>query len=75
MVLDLRDYQDSEVTYIYTIVLLIAIPIVIGGVGYATVKLQNSKRRKFKIHQEELANGRSVDKMMVKEWLHPVSES
>ena len=62
--------QDSEVTYIYSCILLIAIPIIIGGAAYATIKWQNSKRRKFKIHQEEMANGRSVDKMMVKEWLH-----
>lgn len=35
--------------------------------------MQNSRRRKFKIHQEELVNGKSVDKMIVKEWLHQVS--
>ena len=64
--------QDSEITYLYSCILLIAIPIIVAGAGYATVKLQNSKRRKLKIREEELANGRSGDKMVVKEWLHQV---
>jgi dual oxidase len=34
------------------------------------VKLQNSRRRKLKMKQEENNNGKSVDKMIVKEWLH-----
>lgn len=65
--------QGSEVTYIYSCILLAAVPLVCAGAGYATVKFQNSRRRHFKTMQEENNNGRSVDKMMVKEWLHQVS--
>lgn len=75
MVTWLPSLQDSEITYIYSCILLVAIPIIVAGAAYCTVKMQNSRRRKFKIHQEELVNGRSLDKMMVKEWLHQVSES
>nr|AXN93677.1 dual oxidase 1 [Scylla paramamosain] len=63
-------FQGSEVTYIYSCILLAAVPLVCAGAGYATVKFQNSRRRHFKTKQEENNNGRSVDKMMVKEWLH-----
>uniref|UniRef100_A0A2P2I0U3 NAD(P)H oxidase (H2O2-forming) n=1 Tax=Hirondellea gigas TaxID=1518452 RepID=A0A2P2I0U3_9CRUS len=63
-------FRDSEITYIYSCILLIAVPIIVSFAGYAAVKLQNSKRRKFKIHQEEIVHGKCVDKMMVKEWLH-----
>ncbi|KAK8749678.1 hypothetical protein OTU49_015477 [Cherax quadricarinatus] len=63
-------FQGSEVTYIYSCILLLAVPLVCAGAGYATVKFQNSRRRHFKTKQEENNNGRSVDKMMVKEWLH-----
>lgn len=63
-------FQGSEVTYIYSCILLVAVPLICAGAGYATVKFQNSKRRDFKTKQEENNNGKSVDKMMVKEWLH-----
>lgn len=66
--------QGSEVTYIYSCILLAAVPLVCAGAGYATVKFQNSRRRHFKTMQEENNNGRSVDKMMVKEWLHQVRQ-
>lgn len=64
--------QGSEVTYIYSCILLAAVPLICAGAGYATVKFQNSRRRHFRTLQEENNNGRSVDKMMVKEWLHQV---
>ncbi|XP_076054875.1 dual oxidase [Oratosquilla oratoria] len=63
-------FHGSEVTYIYSCILLSAVPIIVAGAGYATVKFQNSRRRRFKTKQEENNNGKSVDKMMVKEWLH-----
>ena len=63
-------FSDSEVPYIYGCFLLAFIPIVAAGVGYGVVKLQNSKRRRLKARHEENNNGKSVDKMVVKEWLH-----
>nr|BAM76968.1 dual oxidase [Penaeus japonicus] len=63
-------FQGSEVTYIYSCILLAAVPLICAGAGYAAVKFQNSRRRHFRTLQEENNNGRSVDKMMVKEWLH-----
>ncbi|CAG0891147.1 unnamed protein product [Darwinula stevensoni] len=63
-------FHGSEVTYIYSCILLAAIPLVCAGAGYAVVKLQNSRRRRFKIKQEESNHGKAVDKMVVKEWLH-----
>lgn len=49
-------FQGSELAYIYTCVFLGFIPILCAGAGYGVVKLQNSKRRKLKIKQEELKN-------------------
>ena len=63
-------FSGSEVPYIYGCLLLGFIPIVAAGVGYGVVKLQNSKRRRLKARHEENNNGKSVDKMVVKEWLH-----
>ena len=63
-------FSGSEVPYIYACLLLGFVPIVAAGVGYGVVKLQNSKRRKLKARHEENNNGKSVDKMVVKEWLH-----
>jgi len=64
-------FAGSEVPYIYACLLLCFVPIVAAGVGYGVVKLQNSKRRKLKARHEENNNGgKSVDKMVVKEWLH-----
>lgn len=60
--------------YIYSCLFLGFVPILCAGAGYGVVKLQNSKRRKLKIKQEELKNAQyckgSVDKMIVREWLH-----
>ncbi|CAG0924596.1 unnamed protein product [Notodromas monacha] len=63
-------FHGSEVAYIYSCILLAAVPLICAGAGYAVVKLQNSRRRKFKMQQEENNNGKAVDKMVVKEWLH-----
>lgn len=56
--------------YIYACVFLCFVPIICAGAGYGVVKLQNSRRRRLKMKQEENNNGKSVDKMIVKEWLH-----
>lgn len=63
-------FSGSEVPYIYGCLLLGFVPIVAAGAGYGVVKLQNSKRRRLKARHEENNNGKSVDKMVVKEWLH-----
>ena len=63
-------FSGSEVPYIYSCLLLAFVPIVAAGMGYGVVKLQNSKRRRLKARHEENNNGKSVDKMVVKEWLH-----
>ncbi|XP_077298120.1 dual oxidase [Arctopsyche grandis] len=67
-------FEGSELAYIYVCVFLGFIPIMCAGAGYGVVKLQNSRRRKLKIKQEELKNTQyckaSVDKMVVREWLH-----
>lgn len=45
-----------------------------AGAGYGVVKLQNRRRRRLKIKQEELRTSADtklpVDTMMVQEWLH-----
>ncbi|XP_071446049.1 dual oxidase [Hetaerina americana] len=63
-------FEGSELSYIYAIIFLGFIPIVCAGAGYGVVKLQNRRRRRLRMRQEENNNGKSVDKMMVKEWLH-----
>lgn len=49
-------------------------PILCAGAGYGVVKLQNRRRRRLKIKQEELRNSAEgkncVDTMIVQEWLH-----
>ena len=44
-------------------------PILIGVLGYGVINIINSKRRKMKMRWEE--NNKAMDKMCVKEWLHP----
>lgn len=60
--------------YIYACVFLGFVPILCAGAGYGVVKLQNRRRRRLKILQEHLKNNTdsktSVDKMVVREWLH-----
>lgn len=59
--------------YIYACVFLGFVPILCAGAGYGVVKLQNRRRRRLKIKQEELRNGDCklpVDTMIVHEWLH-----
>ncbi|KAG8223936.1 hypothetical protein J437_LFUL003744, partial [Ladona fulva] len=63
-------FEGSELSYIYAIIFLCFVPIICAGAGYGVVKLQNRRRRRLKMRQEENNNGKSVDKMMVKEWLH-----
>jgi len=46
------------------------VPILCAGAAYGVVKLQNGRRRRLKMRQEENDKGKSVDKMAVKEWLH-----
>lgn len=50
------------------------VPILCAGAGYGVVKLQNRRRRRLKIRQEELRKSGeaklSVDTMIVHEWLH-----
>lgn len=62
--------QGSELAYIYACVFLGFVPILCAGAGYGVVKLQNGRRRRLRMRQEENNNGKSVDKMAVKEWLH-----
>lgn len=76
-------FEGSEFVFIYSCVFLCFVPILCGGAGYGLVKLQNRRRRRLKIVQEAIKkrnnsngndskfNGRiSVDKMIVREWLH-----
>ncbi|XP_066998293.1 dual oxidase [Anabrus simplex] len=67
-------FEGSELAYIYACVFLGFVPILCAGAGYGVVKLQNRKRRRLRMQQEELKNNAtgkpSVDKMAVREWLH-----
>lgn len=66
-------FEGNELVYIYACVFLGFVPILCAGAGYGVVKLQNRKRRRLKIKQEELRNGEvklQVDTMIVTEWLH-----
>lgn len=66
--------QGNEFIYIYVCIFLCFIPIICAAAGYSVVKLQNRRRRRLKIKQEELKKGSDakgpVDKMFVREWLH-----
>ncbi|KAJ8969155.1 hypothetical protein NQ314_001896 [Rhamnusium bicolor] len=65
--------NGNELVYIYVCVFLGFVPILCAGAGYGVVKLQNRRRRRLKIKQEELRNGDCklpVDTMIVHEWLH-----
>ncbi|CAG9818789.1 unnamed protein product [Phaedon cochleariae] len=66
-------FEGNEMVYIYACVFLGFVPILCAGAGYGVVKLQNRRRRRLKIKQEELRNGEfklPVDTMIVQEWLH-----
>lgn len=67
-------FQGNELVYIYVCVFLGFVPILCAGAAYGVVKLQNRRRRRLKIKQEELRNAAEgkfpVDAMMVHEWLH-----
>lgn len=66
--------QGSELAYIYACVFLGFVPLVCAAAGYGVVKLQNRRRRRLKMRQEQLksstAGKANVDKMAVREWLH-----
>lgn len=67
-------FEGNELVYIYACVFLGFVPILCAGAGYGVVKLQNRRRRRLKIQQEELRNSGDaklpVDTMVVQEWLH-----
>lgn len=67
-------FENNELVYIYACVFLGFVPILCAGAGYGVVKLQNRRRRRLKIQQEELRNSVDgklpVDTMIVQEWLH-----
>lgn len=67
-------FEGNEFVYIYACIFLGFIPILCAGAGYGVVKLQNRRRRRLKIQQEELRNSAEgklpVDTMIVQEWLH-----
>ena len=67
-------FQGNELVYIYACIFLGFVPILCAGAGYGVVKLQNRRRRRLKIKQEELRNSvegkLAVDTMIVQEWLH-----
>lgn len=67
-------FEGNELVYIYACVFLGFVPILCAAAGYGVVKLQNRRRRRLKIMQEAIKHNRdaktSVDKMVVREWLH-----
>lgn len=64
-------FSGSELTFIYVCVFLGFVPILCAGAGYCVVKLQNSRRRKFKNRQEALRNHNTkIEKITAREWLH-----
>ena len=63
-------FQGSEVPYIFGCIIICIIPVILSCLAYAVVKVMNSRRRRIKTKWEENNNGKSVDKMYVKEWLH-----
>ncbi|XP_046835214.1 dual oxidase isoform X1 [Vespa crabro] len=67
-------FEGSEFVYIYACVFLGFFPILCAGAAYGLVKLQNRRRRRLRILQEEIQrrsdNRICVDKMVVREWLH-----
>lgn len=66
--------QGSELAYIYACLFLGFVPLVCAAAGYGVVKLQNRRRRRLKMRQEQLKTSTTgkpnVDKMSVCEWLH-----
>ncbi|GLH03578.1 Dual oxidase [Gryllus bimaculatus] len=67
-------FEGSELAFIYACIFLGFVPIICAGAAYGVVKLQNRRRRQLRMKQEELKSNNtakiSVDKMMVREWLH-----
>ncbi|XP_071748300.1 dual oxidase isoform X2 [Lepeophtheirus salmonis] len=63
-------FQGSEVTYIYSCIILCFVPLITSGAAYGVIKLMNRRRRKMKTLREDNNNGKKMDSMTVKEWLH-----
>lgn len=67
-------FEGSELAFIYACLFLGFVPMVCAAAGYGVVKLQNRRRRRLKMRQEQLKSSASgkpnVDKMAVREWLH-----
>ena len=63
-------FQGSEVPYIFGCIIVVFIPVALACSAYGVVKIMNSRRRRIKTKQEENNNGKAMDKMYVKEWLH-----
>ncbi|CAH0546400.1 unnamed protein product [Brassicogethes aeneus] len=66
-------FEGNELVYIYSCIFLSFVPILCAGAGYGVVKLQNRRRRRLKMKQEELRNKEGklpIDTMIVHEWLH-----
>ena len=62
-------FQGSEVPYIFGVIVILFIPVALLCSAYGVVKIMNSRRRKIKT-KWEADNGKGIDKMYVKEWLH-----
>ncbi|KAL7042509.1 hypothetical protein ACKWTF_001170 [Chironomus riparius] len=66
-------FSGSELTYIYSCVVLGFVPILCALAGYCVVKLQNRRRRLLRVQQENIRSKggkQTFDKMMAREWLH-----
>ncbi|XP_065202273.1 dual oxidase [Planococcus citri] len=67
-------FEGSELVYLYACIFLGVVPLVCAGAGYCVVKVQEERKRQFRMKQEELKSGTKVsgvvDKMSVREWLH-----
>lgn len=75
MMLEGYDYfENNEIAYIYSCIFILFVPVFCACAGYGVIKLQNKRRRRLRIQQEELKKNGScklpVDTMMVQEWLH-----
>ncbi|XP_045463309.1 dual oxidase [Harmonia axyridis] len=66
-------FENNEIAYIYSCIFLLFVPIFCAGAGYGVVKLQNRRRRRLRMQQEEVVarSGKlPLDTMVVEEWLH-----
>ena len=64
--------------YLYSCTLILFIPILCILVGYGVIKVENRRRRRFKLKQEKLlkkhdvttTTQKPIEKVIVREWLH-----